>query len=303
MLLGASTLLVAVAIVVRVASLPPASPVAESQPGPDGTVEEGTEGQEAEELHPVATVPRLTEEEMDARDGLLPRPLRVAWKKAGAGVGWIQGLSRPAFREARDDLDPWLNTGRGLRVLGEVPGFEFKSWSPTLTADLPAPQSPFGISLTGTETTDAGLKELVRFKSLQVLYLAHTSVTDAGLEELPALPDLQALDLSDTQVTDAGLKSLSALKGLRSLTLARTKVTDAGLKSLGRLTKLETLDLANTPVTEAGLQALRGLEELRNLDLEGTAITDRGRKELGGLKKLWEKDELIRQIVEDILKH
>jgi hypothetical protein len=54
---------------------------------------------------------------------------------------------------------------------------------------LPDPGTPFGLDLSGTRVTDAGLKELAGLKGLQTLHLGGTRVTDAGLRELQeALP-------------------------------------------------------------------------------------------------------------------
>ncbi len=105
------------------------------------------------------------------------------------------------------------------------------------------------VSLSGTNVTDADLKELSGLKDLQTLDLGRTQVTDAGLKELSGLKNLQTLDLSGTQVTDAGLKELSGLKNLRTLLLQGTKVTQAGLKELSGLTNLQTISV--TKVTDA----------------------------------------------------
>src|SRR5947207_1328124 len=51
-----------------------------------------------------------------------------------------------------------------------------------------------------TKITDAGLKELIAFKSLEELQLG-AAVTDAGLKELKELKSLKQLSLSRTQVT------------------------------------------------------------------------------------------------------
>ena len=75
-------------------------------------------------------------------------------------------------------------------------------------AKLPAPAAPFGLNLSGTQVTDAGLKELDGLKNLHTLHLGGTKVTDRGLKELVGLKNLHTLDLSFTAVTDAGLAEL-----------------------------------------------------------------------------------------------
>src|SRR5262245_2121566 len=154
----------------------------------------------------------------------LPEEIVKEWKKAGADVGWI-----------------WKNEfGNNLLIVsekngrpGDVPAFLFKPWKEGVLPKLPAPESPFGLSLASTQVTDAGLKELAALKSLQSLHLRATQVTGAGLKELAALKSLQSLNLDLCKgLTDAGLKELAALKSLQSLSLRDTKVTDAGLREL-----------------------------------------------------------------------
>ena len=59
-----------------------------------------------------------------------------------------------------------------------------------------------GVDLRHTKVTDAELKALKEFKSLQDLDLSYTRVTDAGLKELKELKSLQRLHLGDTRITD-----------------------------------------------------------------------------------------------------
>ena len=78
----------------------------------------------------------------------------------------------------------------------DIPPLEPPAIAP---AKLPAPASPFGLSLASTDVTDEGLKELAGLKSLQALDLSYTRVTDAGLKELAGLKNLHALNLSGTR--------------------------------------------------------------------------------------------------------
>ena len=92
----------------------------------------------------------------------LPAELVAAWEKAGARVGWMAddqfGCPRP--REGAEGKK------------GEVPAFRFWKWKAGVMAQLPQPQTAFGLYLTETQVTDAGLKELSGLKSLQSLDLA-----------------------------------------------------------------------------------------------------------------------------------
>ena len=166
--------------------------------------------------------------------------------------------------------------GLKLRTL-ELP---FALTDLSLKHSLAAIESPTTLSLSNSEVTDAGLKELAGLKSLQTLDLSGTEVTDAGLKELAGLKSLQTLDLSDTKVTGAGLKELAGLKNLQSLNLDYTQVTDAGLKELAGLKSLQSLHLGYTKVTDAGLKELAGPKNLQTLDLNNTKVTNAGLKEL-----------------------
>ncbi len=135
--------------------------------------------------------------------------------------------------------------------------------------------------------TDATLKEIGQFKSLEHLSLPGTKITDAGLKELKELKRLKHLDLNSTQVSDAGLKELSELANLERLELLETKITDAGLKELKGLKNLRILELTQTQVTDAGLKELRELKNLRQLGIGwNNNITDRGLKELKDFNSL-----------------
>jgi internalin A len=70
------------------------------------------------------------------------------------------------------------------------------------------PEDVTTLNLTGTEVTDAGLKELALLKNLTTLELGGPTVTDTGLKELAALKNLTTLKLVFTEVTDTGVKEL-----------------------------------------------------------------------------------------------
>src|SRR5438876_967448 len=88
------------------------------------------------------------------------------------------------------------------------------------------------VSFSGTQLTDAGLKELAVLKELETLGLRDTPVTGAGLKHLAELSGLKELDLDTTKVTDVGLKELPVLKGMQTLYLGGTQVTDTGMREL-----------------------------------------------------------------------
>src|SRR5260370_5763137 len=160
----------------------------------------------------VGAVPAAAGQEQ--RPEPFPAEVVGAWFKAGAQIGWL-GADRFGNREFRAG-------GEGKN--GEVPAFLFGVWPAGAVAKLPQPPRAFGLILTGSKVTDAGLKELAGLKSLQSLAIGGTHVTDAGLKELAGLESLQTLDLGDTPVTDAGLKELAGFKSLQPPSLPHTPV-------------------------------------------------------------------------------
>ena len=133
-----------------------------------------------------------------AKDGPpepLPEPIVAAWKNAGAEVGWMRFLYILQFVPA------------GQGEPGDLPAFRFSPWRHGLLAKLADPGRAFALDLSGTDLTDAGLKELTGLKSLKMLGIGMTYVTDAGLKELARLKNLRKLSLG-AGVTDAGLKEL-----------------------------------------------------------------------------------------------
>ena len=156
----------------------------------------------------------------------------AAYEKLGAFYGAMGTDRDPIFREGAE------HAKKG------VPGFRFRTFP---AAKLPQVAVSFGLDLTGSNVTDAGLKELAGLHKLTSLGLAVTQVTDAGLRELAGLSNLATLDLSETKVTDAGMKVLTGrLDNLASLDLSSTLVTDEGFKDLAGFKKLATLTLAGT---------------------------------------------------------
>src|SRR5262245_20862651 len=80
-----------------------------------------------------------------------PRPLPPevvqAWEKAGAAAGWMsRGQYGMVFRSG----------AKGKA--GEVPAFLVFPWKEGVLAKLPPPPGPFGLDLSNSAVTDAGLK-------------------------------------------------------------------------------------------------------------------------------------------------
>jgi len=149
------------------------------------------------------------------------------------------------------------------------------------------------VAVMGDKVTDAGLRNLKEFKSLQELWFYDPKITDASLKELKDLKEIKslwALGFQNTRITDAGLKDLKELKSLKLLDLSRTLVTGTGLKDLKELQNLQTLKLGGSKVTDDGLKDIKEFKGLRKLELNDTQITDAGLKDLKTLTGLKELD-------------
>jgi len=217
----------------------------------------------------------------------------AAYEKLGAIYGTMGTITAPDFRIGRDQAEKGLP---GFR-LGSIP-----------QSKLPEVAVPFGLDLSGTEVTDAGLKAVAGLKNLSTLNLSHTLVKDGGGQEVtlpPPWPTSTRIR-QRMQVTDGRLKELAPLKNLSTLFLDRTQVTNVGLRSLREIGLLHalwvaqgkdgarpksaeeviSLNLCLTQVTNAGLKDLAALKNLTTLDLYGLRVTDAGLKELAPLKNL-----------------
>jgi hypothetical protein len=60
--------------------------------------------------------------------------------------------------------------------------------------------------------TNAGMANLLKIPSIQILNLKQTKIDDAALEELAKMPNLVDLNIANTAVTDAGVEKFKAAK-------------------------------------------------------------------------------------------
>jgi len=243
----------------------------------------------------------------------------AAWQSAGAEVGWYgrtkDGGVGYTTRKPDDDMalpaiTLWWKPPPGGNPGGQPlnPGCSVAQplkpqnliLQPVELSKLPAPTVPFALFLDSMmamdSLTDAGMRDIARFKTLQHLSISGTRITDVGMKEFLAFNDnLQELNLGGLHISDAGLKYLVKFQGLRCLSLSRARVTDAGMKNrarvtdagmknLARLKNLQILGLAGTGVSDAGLKELAGLANPEILGLDETRVTDAGMKELSGMK-------------------
>jgi len=138
-----------------------------------------------------------------------------------------------------------------------------------------------GISDTGF-ITDAGVKQVVKFKNLERLTLGETELTDAAADSLAQLSNLESLTLGSSnrtavRMTEEGIAKFTALKKLRYLSLMcnqkRGKLTFSGASRLNGLPQLDELwyfgllprpdekplDFSNLPqIEKVNISGLRG---------------------------------------------
>jgi len=98
----------------------------------------------------------------------------ASWQTAGALVGWL----------AVSDFGEWMYLKDRPTEVASLPVFLWEDFEPGVFVKLPEPSAPFAIGLGGTGMNNAGLKELARVGSLQILILSKTQVTDKGVTEL-----------------------------------------------------------------------------------------------------------------------
>lgn len=172
---------------------------------------------------------------------------------------------------------------------------------------LPDVPFPFALNLQQTNLTEAGIRELKKFKTLVRLNLAYSPVTAALLHELAELPALQELDLTAVKVPGRGfvgaleeaeMKELARLKRLTTLRLGYVRLTAEGVRQLKAAPALTTLSLSAGrgpffPGNDPGvLRALRELKSVRHLwtgDPSAEALRElKDMKQLRTLSLTWE---------------
>lgn len=220
----------------------------------------------------------------------LPRETVAAWRAERAYVGWMPHEPRgaPEFRPSREGSSEAL------------PAFSLDLFRPDSLLRLPHPGRPFGLRLGDRNLTEAGMRSLVRFNTLESLHLQlpRGAAPDAlaSLAALPRLerltlrfcpataeqlravarfPKLQALGLHELETSNEAIAELAAAKGLLAISLEGIGVGDRVVPIVARFPTLESLDLGETQVTDAGLAPLAG-RKLRKLRVPPRARTALG---------------------------
>jgi hypothetical protein len=131
-----------------------------------------------------------------------------------------------------------------------------------------------------SEVTVRALHYAESLPEMKMLLLGWTTTTDDGLANLDKARSVRILDLDQTPITDVGMVHLACLDRLEDLRLWKVKITDKSLSHLSGCRNLKYLDLRATGVTDEGLCHLYGLSKLGAVELNDTAVTDAGADQL-----------------------
>ncbi len=141
------------------------------------------------------------------------------------------------------------------------------------------------LNLEDADITNKGLQYLTGMKSLQILYPPRLS-SDAGMAQIAKIKTLKALYFRDNYVSDDGLKYLAKLENLEELALDGKRMTNDGLKHLANLPKLHYL-LLQRKFTDDGMRYLKDIPNLKTLDVYSSEkLTDEGLKSISEIKQL-----------------
>jgi serine/threonine protein kinase/Leucine-rich repeat (LRR) protein len=238
--------------------------------------------------------------------GQLDPQLVEAWVSAGAVLNW-----RPYF-DSKNPLSASQRSGLPTFSFGQY--FNQPSdqhWDANALAELPVPNHPFGIELSGSSVSDAQFASISRFPRLQQLEVQQHLLTDRGFAHIRSLKKLSFLRLNTPRITHNAFKDLSALPslrrlecvlmpltdlgvqaiahhchGLESLILDRTAITDAATKALPRLTRLQHLVLSKNSLSDLAVEPLSEMQSLRSIHLDHNDLTGAGLKRLCNLADL-----------------
>jgi len=168
------------------------------------------------------------------------------------------------------------------------------------------------LRLDACNITDAGLKQLNKIKTLQILFVGdNPNITRDGVSGLSELPNLDFISLNGSALSDDDLEVVSHMKTLRRVSLGAMKnvtgtglvhlkslphlvslrlsgidFSPAGVKQLGELTRTEDLEARTAKIDGNFINALLAIKNLEALNLSETNLTDKQLLQLSQLKKL-----------------
>lgn len=105
------------------------------------------------------------------------------------------------------------------------------------------------LNLSGTNVTNATIREMDRFPLLRKLSLRSTNINDSGIAVLPN--QFTWLDLSETNISDHSSAHFSRLSNLEYLTLVRTSIGAEMVRTCLSLPTLRVLDVSNSNVDDS----------------------------------------------------
>ncbi|MEM9367086.1 MAG: protein kinase [Planctomycetota bacterium] len=118
--------------------------------------------------------------------------------------------------------------------------------------------------LYGVPVDDAGLRQVGKLESLQLLTLHESACTDAGLRHIAALKFLQHLSVSRTRIDGSGLMHLADLD-LRLLIMLETQLDDHQIISMPTWPNLEVFRIDGCPLSDRALQSLARYPKITDL--------------------------------------
>jgi hypothetical protein len=225
------------------------------------------------------------------------------------------------------DLSKWSESDFGK--IAELKGLQKLSFGKGLSdgelSRLTQLTEVTSFTTNGAELDDDGVRQLARFKKLQVLTFFHPGkgFTGIGLADLSALADLESLTVAGTSVFgNEGMASIARLSHLKSLRVFHCNADSQGvalLKDLDELhavtlgqrlsymtptmvaddtiglllsfKSLESISLSEARISVAALVQLKQLPRLTRLTLDDIdlpeADVDKLRRELPGVQIRW----------------
>jgi hypothetical protein len=142
------------------------------------------------------------------------------------------------------------------------------------------------LNIGNTSIGDDGLAALATLPDLRQLYLPETT-TDRGMEEVGKMKSLRTLFIYYAKVTDAGTAHLAGLTHLEYLRLiCHDELTDDCLVHLGRVKSLKHIELSSNKIDGHGLVHLNGLPQLDYLDIDGYGLRAESFSKISGHQSL-----------------
>ncbi len=144
------------------------------------------------------------------------------------------------------------------------------------------------LDLRGAEITDETMPYVAQLTNLRELELQKCSTTNAGLAELTKLKSLRSIHLTNNpQITGAGLVHIGKLSWLESVYLREIyEVGDDDIAHLANLTGLTQFVTDSDRITDAGVAHLSNMHSLEGLALENASLTDKALSHVANAKKL-----------------